>query len=197
MRSRGSRATVAGAEGAARGQSGRIGPRFRLQTPHPMEVGHTGGMADPTILPVFSIADIESQLAELRFDSFDQEAAYALGTLAAEIVRERELTLAVQIVLGDHIVYKAALGDVPEGTTSWLRRKSNVAKREGTASLLVRLREEEAGHELELNDEFAVSGGSFPLVVDGEIVGTITGSGEPDVVDHDVVTSALRSYLAN
>lgn len=154
-------------------------------------------MTTPEILPVFTLDDIAAQLSELAFDSFDQESAYALGTLAAEIIRERELTMAVQIVIGDHIVYKAALGDVPEDTTSWLRRKSNVAKREGTASLAVRLREEAAGNELELSDDFAVSGGSFPLIVAGEIVGTITGSGEPDVVDHDVVTTALRSYLAN
>ncbi|AMM20671.1 hypothetical protein AX769_11625 [Frondihabitans sp. PAMC 28766] len=146
---------------------------------------------------MFTLDDIDAQLDELQFETFDQEAAYALGTLAAEIVRERELALAVQIVIGDHIVYKAALGGVEEQTTSWLRRKSNVAKREKTASLAVRLREEAAGNELEINDEFAVSGGSFPLIVGGEIIGTITGSGEPDVVDHDVVTSALRSYLAN
>lgn len=154
-------------------------------------------MATPEILPAFTIADITAQLAELQFETFDQEAAYALGTLAAELIRERELSMAVQIVIGDHIVYKAALGGVEEGTTHWLRRKSNVAKRENTASLLARLRDEEAGRELELTDDFAVSGGSFPIVVAGELVGTITGSGEPDVVDHDVVTTALRSYLAN
>jgi uncharacterized protein (UPF0303 family) len=154
-------------------------------------------MASSDNLPVFTLDDIAAQLAELTLETFDQEAAYALGTLAAEIVRERELSMAVQIVIGDHIVYKAALGGVDESTTSWLRRKSNIAKREGTASLAVRLREEAAGRELELSDDFAVSGGSFPLIVAGEIVGTITGSGEADVIDHDVVTTALRSYLAN
>lgn len=152
-------------------------------------------------LPTFTPDEIESDLAAFSFDSFDQEAAYALGTLAAELVRERELTLSVQIVLGDHIVYKAALGGVPQGTTEWLRRKSNVAKEERVPSLLVRLREESGDTRFSDKDlgeaDFAVSGGSFPLLVDGEVVGTLTLSGEPDVVDHSIAVAALRSYLAN
>lgn len=154
-------------------------------------------MTTPDDLPAFTPAEIEAQLSELTFDAFDQEAAYALGTLAAEIVRERGFALAVQVVIGDHIVYKAALGGVEEGTTEWLRRKSNVAKREGVPSLLVRLRHEADGTAPVEDADHAVSGGSFPIVVEGALVGTLTGSGQPDVVDHDVIVSALRSYLAN
>ncbi|ARC58338.1 hypothetical protein AS850_14730 [Frondihabitans sp. 762G35] len=155
------------------------------------------GMTQDDDLPTFTAEQIEQQLAELTFDSFDQEAAYALGTLAAEIVRERGFALAVQIVIGDHIVYKAALGDVEEGTTEWLRRKSNVARRDGVPSLLVRRRAEALGEKAAEDADHAPHGGAFPIVVDGTLVGTITGSGQPDVVDHDVVVSALRSYLAN
>jgi uncharacterized protein (UPF0303 family) len=158
-------------------------------------------MPTPDDLPTFTIDQLEADAQALVFDSFDQDSAYALGTLAAELIRERELQLAVQIVIGDHIVYKAALGEVGEGTTDWLRRKSNVAKLEGVPSLLVRLRHEAEGTTFAdrgLDEaEFAGHGGSFPIVVDGTLVGTITASGEPDVVDHDVVVTALRSYLAN
>ncbi|GAA4684608.1 heme-binding protein [Frondihabitans cladoniiphilus] len=155
-------------------------------------------------LPTYSIAQLEQELADLRFDDIgvvDQSAAYALGTLAAEIIREREVALAVQVVLGDHIVYKAALGGVPQGTTDWLRRKANVTKRDRLPSLLVRLRLEESGRtaeQLGWNDrDFAAYGGSFPILVGGELVGTITTSGAADVVDHEVVVAAVRSYLFN
>lgn len=154
-------------------------------------------MSSPESLPVFTPDEVLAQLAELTFESFDQEAAYALGSLAAEIVRERELALAVQIVIGDHIVYKAAQNGVEAGTTEWLRKKSNVAKRDQVPSLLVRLLDEEVGRELLVDDEYAVSGGSFPIVVEGEVIGTITASGLRDVIDHDVVVTAIRSYLAN
>ncbi|RKR74379.1 heme-binding protein [Frondihabitans australicus] len=154
-------------------------------------------MADSETLPEFTPDEVRAQLAELQFESFDDNAAYALGSLAAELVRERELALAVQIVIGDHIVYKSAQNGVDAGTTEWLRKKSNVAKRDAVPSLLARLVDEEAGRELLVDDEFAVSGGSFPIVVDGSVVGTITASGLKDVVDHDLVVTAIRSYLAN
>ena len=38
-------------------------------------------------------------------------------------------------------------------------------------------------------------GGSIPLRVNGEVVGTITTSGEPDVVDHATAAEAIRRYL--
>ncbi|MGA1812850.1 heme-binding protein [Frondihabitans sp. 4ASC-45] len=153
-----------------------------------------------TDLPEFTPDEVRAQLAELTFDSvgsFDQEAAYSLGTLAAEIVRERGFALAVQVVLGEHIVYKAALGGVSADTTSWLRRKSNVALRDAQPSLLTRLEADASGTPHQIDDEFAVSGGSFPIVVDGSVVGTITASGLKDVIDHDLVVTAIRSYLAN
>jgi uncharacterized protein (UPF0303 family) len=37
-------------------------------------------------------------------------------------------------------------------------------------------------------------GGSIPIYVDGELRATITMSGEPDVVDHEAATEALRRY---
>ena len=39
-------------------------------------------------------------------------------------------------------------------------------------------------------------GGSVPIYVGGELIGTITMSGEPDVVDHETVIEAVRRYQA-
>ena len=39
-------------------------------------------------------------------------------------------------------------------------------------------------------------GGSIPLKVAGEIVGTITTSGEADAIDHETAAEALARYLA-
>ncbi|MCU1533728.1 MAG: hypothetical protein JWR53_209, partial [Glaciihabitans sp.] len=40
-------------------------------------------------------------------------------------------------------------------------------------------------------------GGSIPLFVGGELVATITMSGEPDVVDHATNAEAIKRYLAS
>ncbi|ROQ40784.1 uncharacterized protein (UPF0303 family) [Frondihabitans sp. PhB188] len=148
-------------------------------------------------LPEFTPSDVQAQLDELRFDSFDQSDAYTLGSLAAELVRENGYALAIQVVLGDHVVYKSAQGGVSPDTDSWLRRKAAVAVRDSQPSLLTRLNDEGAGTPLLVDDTYAVSGGAFPLVVGGQVVGTITASGLKDVVDHDLVVAALRSFVAN
>jgi uncharacterized protein (UPF0303 family) len=39
-------------------------------------------------------------------------------------------------------------------------------------------------------------GGAIPLFVSGGLVGTITMSGEPDVVDHAAAAETVRRFLA-
>ena len=74
-----------------------------------------------------------------------------------------------------------------------------MAERFGEPSLLVRRRHEAAGTPFADrtdidHDLFRAHGGSVPIFVDGEVVGTITMSGEPDVVDHAVAAEAIRRY---
>lgn len=148
-------------------------------------------------LPVFTIAELEA-LDEVSFDSLTNEDAFDLGNIAVAIIRERQLNLAVDIVLGDDLVFRAKLGSTGMENNLWLAGKAAVARMFGTNSLLVRLRHEAAGTpfaELDLDhDAFKAHGGSIPLRVAGEIVGTITASGEPDVVDHDVAAAALLRF---
>jgi len=148
-------------------------------------------------LPEFTADEIRDQLAALQLETLDQSVAYALGGLAAEIVRENGYAMAVQIVIGDYVAFKVAQGEVSTETDSWLRRKAAVAVRDARPSLLTRLLDGTDPSAPVVDDTYAASGGSFPLIVAGAVVGTITASGAPDVVDHDVVTTALRSYLAN
>jgi uncharacterized protein (UPF0303 family) len=65
----------------------------------------------------------------------------------------------------------------------------------------VRRRHEEAGTPFEERDDvdhdtLRAYGGSIPLRVAGDVVGSITTSGEPDVVDHDVASEAVRRFLS-
>jgi hypothetical protein len=45
------------------------------------------------------------------------------------------------------------------------------------------------------SDVYRAHGGSVPLRAGGRIVGTITVSGEPDVIDHEVASDAIRQFL--
>lgn len=152
-------------------------------------------MAD---LPVFTVSDLEAE-PRLDLDRFVNDDAVDLGLIAVALIRERELSLAVHIRLRGDVVFVAKLGATGPDNDRWIAGKAAVVTRFGEASLLVRRRRESEGNmaEWDGDDRSALfAGGSLPIRVGGELVGTFTLSGEPDVIDHDVAAEAVRRYLA-
>ena len=151
-------------------------------------------------LPEYTVADLEHE-AVFDVAGFDNDDAVGLGLAAIEVIDERGLDLAVRIVLRGDVVFQAKLGSTGPGNDEWLAGKAAVAERFGEPSLLVRRRHEEAGTPFEQRTDvdhgiLRAHGGAVPIFVDGELVGTITTSGEPDVVDHATSAEAIRRYLA-
>ncbi len=150
-------------------------------------------------LPVFSIDDLE-RLTGLDVDHFDNDTAVDLGLLGVAVIRERSANLCVQVVVGEEVAFRANLGTTGPGNDPWLAGKAAVARHFSEPSLLVRRRQEAAGTTLEQQgldfETYRAHGGSMPIRVGGEVVGTITMSGEPDVVDHATVAETVRRFLA-
>ena len=149
-------------------------------------------------LPVFTVADLE---AVPRFEpaAFDNDDAVALGLLAVEVIRHHRANLAVRIALRGDAVFVAKLGTTGPGNDAWLAGKAAVAERFGEPSLLVRRRHEEAGTPFSDRDDvdhdaLRAHGGAVPIFVGGDVVGSITMSGEPDVVDHALVAETIRRF---
>ncbi|MGX5680531.1 heme-degrading domain-containing protein [Schumannella luteola] len=152
-------------------------------------------MAD---LPDFTIEELE-ELSRVDLGLFGNEEAVDLGLSAVEIITERELNLSVDVVVRGDLAFRARLGATGPDNDPWLQGKAAVARHFEEPSLLVRRRLEASGHSVEdfgLDpDVYRAHGGSIPLRAGGEVVGTITVSGEPDVVDHEVAAEALRRFL--
>jgi len=147
--------------------------------------------------PIHEVEEIE----DLEFPTMDNETAVRLGEVAVQTIRDLHLSLAVDIVLGDDLVFRAKLGQTGAVNNPYLAGKAALVRHFGTNSLLTRLRLEEQGTSLEAllggdSERMALYGGSLPIRVSGQIVGTITMSGEPDVVDHHTVVAAVRRFLA-
>lgn len=151
-------------------------------------------------VPVLSIEEVEG--AELlEFPPMDNNAAVQLGEVALHTIQELGLNLAVDVVLGDDLVYRAKVGTTGPGNDKWLANKRAVAVFFGTSSYLAKLRLEAEGKTLADvagtdPERMALYGGSFPIRHNGDVVGTITMSGEPDVVDHATVVTAVERFLA-
>ena len=150
-------------------------------------------------IPHFSLSDLE-QVSNLQFPSMSNDDAVDLGLIAVQVIREWDLSLAVDIVLSGDLVFRAKLKSTGPGNDPWLRGKAATAERFGEPSLLVKTRHLDAGTPFEDRDDIdhetlKAHGGSIPLKVAGAVVGTITVSGEPDAIDHEVAAEAIRRYL--
>jgi uncharacterized protein (UPF0303 family) len=150
-------------------------------------------------VPAYSVAELEKHAA-LQLPSLTNDEAVDLGLVAVEVIRERDANLAVDIVLRGDLVFRAKLKRTGPDNDPWLAGKAAVALQFGEPSLLVKMRHVEAGTQftdLDLDHGLLKAhGGSIPLRVEGEIVGTLTMSGEPDAIDHETAFEALTRYLA-
>jgi uncharacterized protein (UPF0303 family) len=149
-------------------------------------------------VPEFTIAELE-ELNHLDFPALSNDEAVALGVIAVGVIREWDLNLAVDVVLGDDLVFRAKLKSTGLGNDPWLAGKAAVARQFGEPSLLVKARHLAAGTPFETldydHDTLKAHGGSIPLRVGGEVIGTITMSGEPDAIDHEAAAEAIHRYL--
>ncbi len=150
------------------------------------------------VVPEYSVEQLEAA-GRTELDHFTSEDAFELGTIAAQVTQEWGLSLSVDIVIGDYLVYRARLGKTGVGNDPWLAGKAAVARHFGDSSMLVKLRQESTRvpfTDLPLDHTIMKAyGGSIPVYVDSALVATFTMSGEPDAVDHEVAAEALRRYV--
>lgn len=147
------------------------------------------------------IAELEAQEAELRFPSFSNTEAIALGAAIAEKARSRGQAITVDIWRSGQQLFHCALEGTTADNDQWALRKARSAERFGHASFLVGLRLKLDGLRLEEKHfvdplEFSAHGGAFPVYVKGTgLVGTITVSGLPQEDDHALVVECIREFL--
>ncbi len=148
------------------------------------------------------IAELEAQEAELRFPSFSNTEAIALGAAIAEKARSRGQAITVDIRRSGQELFHCALEGTTPDNDQWALRKGRSAARFGHASFLVGLRLKLSGSSLEEKHfvdplEFSAHGGAFPVFVTGTgLVGTITVSGLPQEDDHALVVECIREFLS-
>lgn len=148
------------------------------------------------------IGRIEAETQTLRFATFDQRDALALGLLLVDLATTRELPIAIDIRRDQHVLFHASLAGATPDNDLWIERKSRTAQRYFEPSLLVGLRGRLGGGRLEDHgwfDErlYASHGGAFPIYVNGTgAVAAVTVSGLPQQADHDLVVEALHAYLS-
>jgi uncharacterized protein (UPF0303 family) len=147
------------------------------------------------------IAQIARQEEELRFDSFNEDDAWLLGSLMRKVAVERNLPFVIDIRIGNRPLFYTVLpGSTPENP-DWVRRKVNTVYRFHKSSYRV-------GREHQLQKkpfdatrgmdpiDYAPAGGGFPIHLKGTgVVGAVTVSGVPQRQDHEFVVEMMSRFL--
>ena len=153
----------------------------------------TGGFTSKQLLQ-------EEQL--LILPSLTNTDAIEIGRIATSLGTDRNLPIAVEVRIGDWIIYHASLtGSTPENDW-WIGRKARVVNLKKHSTIFERVLAEENGidwhKENSLMDEtHAIHGGGLPLITkDGGYQGVLIVSGLPQVDDHLLGVEVLTEFLA-
>ena len=154
-----------------------------------------------------STAGLSSQLllAEeqlLLLPTLDNSDCIEIGQIATQLATSKSLPVAIQVRLGDWIIYHAAL---PGSTTEndwWINRKARVVRLKQHSTLYERVLAQEQGIDWHkennlLDETHAIHGGGIALKTkDQGFLGTLLISGLPHVEDHLFGVKVLTEFLA-
>jgi uncharacterized protein (UPF0303 family) len=142
---------------------------------------------------------IEEQ--KLKLPELTTLDAIKIGLVATNLGNQRKLPIAIEVRIGDWIVFHASLeGSKPENDW-WINRKVAVVKLKQHSTMYERVSAEERGidwhKENKVQDEtHAIHGGALPLITDEGFKGILIISGLPQVEDHLLAVEVLTEFLA-
>ena len=141
------------------------------------------------------------QQQELNLPALMNKEAIEIGQLASELGRERKLPIAIEVRIGDWIVYHASLpGSAPENDR-WIERKVAVVMLNKHSTLFEQVSAKERGVDWHKENNLqyethAIHGGALPLVTDDGCKGVFIISGLPQAEDHLFAVEVLTEFLA-
>ena len=138
----------------------------------------------------------------LLLPTLDNSDCIEIGQIATQLATSKSLPVAIQVRLGDQIIYHAAL---PGSTTEndwWINRKARVVRLKQHSTMYERVLAQEQGIDWHkennlLDETHAIHGGGLALKTkDQGFLGTLLISGLPQIEDHLFGVSVLTEFLA-
>jgi uncharacterized protein (UPF0303 family) len=150
----------------------------------------------------FTSSQLISEEQILTLPSLDLAGSLEIGEIAKSIAVLRKLPLAIQVRLGDWIIYHASLPGSTSENHWWIDRKARVVALKHHSTMYERVSAEERGVDWHkdnnlLDETHAIHGGGLPLITKNEgFVGILLISGLPQVEDHLLGVEVLTEFLA-
>ena len=153
-------------------------------------------------VPLITSRQLLIEEEHLQLPSLTLIELLEIGDIATKIGLSRSVPIAVELRLGDWVVYHASLpGSTPENQ-GWIDRKARVVMLKKHSTLYERVSAEERGVDWHkennlLDETHAIHGGGLPLITkDNGFVGVLLISGLPQVKDHLLGVKVLTEFLA-
>ena len=149
----------------------------------------------------FSSRQLLDQEQILKLQSLSNNNAIEIGQIAVTLGNQRKLPIAIEVRIGEWIVFHASLeGSKPENDW-WINRKVAVVMLNHHSTMFERVSAEERGadwhKENSVTDEsHAIHGGALPLITEEGFKGVLIISGLPQVEDHLLAVEVLTEFLA-
>ena len=137
----------------------------------------------------------------LKLPSLTNNDALEIGEIATTLGKQRKLPIAIEVRIGEWVVFHASLdGSKPENDW-WIGKKSQVVMMKQHSTMYERVLAEELGIDWYAenkvgDDTHAIHGGALPLITPTGFVGILIISGLPQVEDHLFAVEVLTEFLA-
>ena len=149
----------------------------------------------------FSSKGLLEEEVVLKLASLTNTDALEIGEIAATSGKQRKLPIAIDVRIGEWIVFHASLeGSKPENDW-WINRKVSVVMLKHHSTMFERVSAEERGADWYKengveNETHAIHGGAVPLITPNGFTGILIISGLPQVDDHLFAVEILTEFLA-
>lgn len=138
---------------------------------------------------------VKQQEKTVKLRSFDAEDALIVANAIARNMKKQGKALAISVIIDDFEVYRYCMGGTDSGNIWWMSKKYKTVKRTKHSSLGATLLVEQG--ELEKatwmdDNNYALCGGAFPIIIDDEVKAVIMTSNLVDTEDHQAIIDGLN-----
>ena len=151
---------------------------------------------------IFTSSQLLQEELLLTLPKLDVADALEIGEIAKSFGIQRSLPIAVEVRVGDWVIYHASLPGSTSENQWWIDRKARVVLLKHHSTIYERVSAEERGIDWHkennlLDETHAIHGGGLPLITKGDgFVGVLLISGLPQVEDHLLGVEVLTEFLA-
>ena len=149
----------------------------------------------------FSSKQLLDEEQILKLPSLSNSDAIEIGQIAVNLGNQRNLPIAIEVRIGEWIVFHASLEGAKPENDWWINRKVAVVILNQHSTMFERVFAEEREVDWHkehgvTDDTHAIHGGAIPLITDEGFKGILIISGLPQVEDHLLAIEVLTEFLA-